>query len=280
MTRPLLILLLALCSAGCDVVESVLGTDRPRATLAGVDFQDIDTDSLTLNLQLDIANPYPVALPLTDLDYSLASRGERFLSGKAPIQGAVPPEGSRRVAIPVTVRFAELINTLKSVRPGSVIPYEATMGLSVDAPQIGTYRLPLSSRGELPVPAPPTVAVERIRWDELTLQRAGGTVTLAVTNPNAFAADLKGLDYALSLAGAKVADASLARSAHFAPSGGRATVEIPLSFSPRSLGLAALRVLQGENADYTLKGATDLSTPFGPMTLPIDASGRAKLTGR
>jgi hypothetical protein len=45
-----------------------------------------------------------------------------------------------------------MLSALRGVRPGSKIPYNAELGLSVDAPGLGPIRLPLKKEGELVLP--------------------------------------------------------------------------------------------------------------------------------
>ena len=262
--------------AGVILAAAPLGcSTQPSASLAGVSVQSIDLTSATLNFDVTVSNPYPMALPLTNLDYNLSSKAASFLSGKAALQGSVPALGSKTVSLPVKVSYSELLAALKGVRPGQVVPYQAAVGLSVDVPAAGSLRLPLEKSGELPVPAVPEVKVENITWGDVSLEKASGVIKLNVINRNEFAVDLSKIDYALSLGGAEVARSALSAPTKLGASGGSGTVEIPISFSPKSLGLGAWKMLTGSSGGYGLTGAMSVNTPFGPMTLPLDAAGTA-----
>ncbi len=263
-------------AGGCSALDA-LGLARPSARLAGVGLDDINLQDATLRFDVEVTNPYSVPLPLANVDYGLASRGKSFLSGEAPLQGTVPAMGKRTVALPARIVFGDLLAALEGVKLGSVVPYKADLGLSVDAPAAGTLRLPMSKEGSLPVPAPPKVAVEQITWDKLTLDSADGIVKLRVVNTNEWAAELAKMAYGLSLGGTEVARSSIARPVSFAAGGGEGVVEIPISLSPRKLGMAAFQVLTGGGAEYKLNGSMDLSTPFGPMSLPISRTGQTEL---
>ena len=170
-----------------------------------------------------------------------------------------------------------LLKVLQGVRPGAVVPYDASLGLSVNAPVLGPLRLPLRTQGELPVPTPPQVELTGIHWDELSLEQAGGVVRLRLSNLNQFRTELSRLGYSLSLAGAPVAEAAITRAVDLPADGGAEELEIPLHFSPRQLGLAVFRVLVGSEADYRFAGQADLDTPFGAMSLPVEKAGRVSL---
>ena len=270
---PFFILLLVLTMAGCEAVQSILDMEKPTARIAGVGIRDISLESATLTFDVEVSNPYPVALPLVNVDYGLASGGAQFLSGEAKLQGAVPAKGRKTVTVPATIDYAQLLTALKDVRPGSVLPYKADLGFSVDSKMTGLLRLPLHKEGELPVPTVPRVEVTQIKWDKLTLSRAGGRVNLRIVNSNKFPVKLSKLDYALSLGGVEVARSSLAEAVAFDASGGAGAVEIPISFAPTKLGLAVFGMLKGNGAGYSLKGTLAVDTPFGPISLPIDKAG-------
>jgi LEA14-like dessication related protein len=260
---------LALVAGGCGMVE------RPSARVSGVSLDSVDAESLTLRFAVDVTNPYPAPLPLADLDYSLASKGAKFLDGNAPVQGAVPAGGTKTVCLPARVTFRKLLTAVSGAGPGQVVPYEAAIGLSVDAPVVGALRLPLSKSGELPVPAPPGACLRDVQWDELSITRAAGVVKLALTNRNEFPVNLSAMEYVLSVGGKEVADSRVNKPVDFQP-GQTRTIEIPVAFAPGKLGLGALRVLRGEGTLYGLSGAAEFDTRFGPVSLPVSVKSRSE----
>jgi LEA14-like dessication related protein len=154
-----------------------------------------------------------------------------------------------------------------------VIPYQAEMGLSVDAPFAGPLRLPLRKEGELPIPTVPSVKISEVRWERLSLDDAGGRVQLELTNRNSFPLDLSKLTYELSLAGMPVAKSSLDKPVSFGADGGTGAIDIGISFSPKELGLSAFRILTGKGSGYDFSGTLDAKTRFGPISLPLKGIG-------
>lgn len=145
--------LMTACVAGCETIQESLNLRKPTARLTGLKIEDVKLDSATLLFDVEIDNHYPVALPLSNFDYSLSSGAEQFLSGSAKSQAAVPAKSSTTVSLPATINYIEMLKALKGVRPGSKIPYGAELGLSVDTPALGVIRLPLRKEGELVLPS-------------------------------------------------------------------------------------------------------------------------------
>jgi len=160
---------LAVLLAGCDAARQVLaGMQKPSASLNGLSFGDITLDSATLLFDVEITNPYSVDLPLLNMDYAVASGQNKLFSGKADVASTIPANGSKVVALPATITYADLLKAFKGIRPGTSIPYSADLGLSFKAPAVGNVRVPLNRTGELTVPSMP--GIDSIDWREMLLK--------------------------------------------------------------------------------------------------------------
>jgi LEA14-like dessication related protein len=264
----------ALGLPGCALLESLLGpAGQPTASVTGVRIADLSLQELTLVFDVAVKNPYTVPLPLANIDYAFASQGQPFLKGQAALQGTIPAGQSKTLSLPAKVVFVDLLRFLQSVRPGAIIPYHATFGLSVNAPVLGTVRLPLEKQGTLPVPAPPAVSVASVGWKNVSLAGATGVLALRVTNPNAFAFDVAGLDYDIKLAGFPLAKGGLVNAAHLA-AGAAQELGINVSVSTAQVGMAIVQFAQGRSSSYSLGGSLALGTPFGPLRVPVSVTGQ------
>ncbi len=143
-------------TTGCGLIE------KPGAQVTGSKLQDIGATAATMLFDVKVDNPYTVPLPMTNVDYALASKGQRFLTGQADVQGEVPARGSKVIGLPVRISYLELINAVKGAEPGATIPYTADLGLSVDTPVGGSLRLPVSKDGQITIPSAPSL-LERLR---------------------------------------------------------------------------------------------------------------------
>lgn len=258
---------------GCaSVLEQVQGLTRPSARIDGVSISSISLEALTLDFDVVVENPASVPLPLLDLAYELQSADRTFLSGTTGVSGSVPAKGERRIGVPVSVDLVEAVRVLSGVRPGAIVPYRASLDLSVDAPALGRITLPLRHESELPVPSVPTVDVESIQWAEVSFSRVMGTVRLGVRNPNDFSLQLDSLTGGLRLGGRSVADLSAAPAADLGR-GASTVVELPLIFAPLDLGAGLLDLVRGSDSRYELEGRLQMDTRFGAFTLPYSSGG-------
>jgi len=264
--------------SGCQALEGILeSSPKPTARIIGTELKNVSLQKIDLVFNVEVANPYAVDLPLLDLAYTVGSGGTSLLQGNIKPSGSVPAGGTSVIQLPARITFASLIRTLKDVRPGSVVPYRADVTLGVDAPVAGRLTLPLSKSGELPVPAAPEVELSSFEITKLGMDETNATANLQVKNTNSFALNLSKISIELALGAHKVANTSLAKSAQIAP-GQSVSVDVPLSFSPRSFGLAVMNLLRGNKAAYGLVGSLETGTPYGPLLLPFNRNGNTTIT--
>ena len=143
----------------CRTNQYVRHFDEPTARIVDITFQDVQLNYVTLRFEIEVDNPYPVALPLERLNYSLTSGGYTFLTATAAYSVAIAPNSKELVSLPDEVIYARLLRSLSS-KSGSTIPYRAEFQLWVEAPDWGLIKLPLRHEGVLTLPEAVEINVE------------------------------------------------------------------------------------------------------------------------
>ena len=143
---------LLLFAGSCDKVNNILSVPKPTASIKSINFGDVSLEAATLLFDVEVHNPYPVSLPLTNLNYKLNSKGNQLLAGEAGANASIPAKESEVIPLQANVKYLDLIRAFKDVRPGTKIPYEAQVELLVDAPGVGALPLPITKKGEIAVP--------------------------------------------------------------------------------------------------------------------------------
>ena len=271
-------LTVCMASSGCESLTKMLANmDKPGVRVTGANIAGLSMNQADLMFDLEVSNPYSVPLPLASLDYTLEAAGAKLFDGKTKLDGVVPAGGKRTIQLPLSVGFAKLFSAAKGVKPGEVVPYKATMGLAADAPGIGEMRLPVSKQGELPVPAAPEVKLTQMKIEKLSMSSLQARVGMAVKNTNKFNFGLDTMEYNLHLAGSPVGSAKLAEAAQLAP-GESAEMSFPIQVNPLAIGMGFYNMLTGSDASYKITGNVKGATPFGPLSLPFDRSGKMPLS--
>lgn len=273
---PACIALVAL--AGCQSMQDLFNAaPQASARVIGAELRDLKLNSLDMIFSIQVNNPYTVDLPVAKLAYVLDSGGKNLLEGSIEPTGAIAKHSSSVLQVPVRVTFDSLLDTLKNVKPGSVVPWRAQFIVAVDAPLIGRMNLPLERSGEMPVPAVPRIEVVGFDVGSLSLEKAEATATLKITNTNRFALNPRQLAFTLDLDNNPVLSTSVSGPGKLAP-GESATIKVPMSFMPRSFGLPLFNLLKGGTALYHLTGSLDAGTDFGMLSAPFTNSGELRVT--
>ena len=281
LVSPRLIAFALICASlitGCQSLQDLIGgAPKPTAHVIGASIRGLSLDNIVLLFDVEVENPYAASLPLIDLGYSLTSSGSKFLEGTVKPTGSIPARGKQVIQIPATVPFSSLFTTLKGVKPGSIVPYTADFKLGVDAPVLGRLEVPMSKSGELPIPAVPQVELSSLVIGKLSLDQMTASAKLQVKNTNQFPLDLTKLGVSFALGGLDVGSSKLASPINL-PAGQAATLEVPLSFSPRAVGIGIVNLLRGNQIAYKVSGSIDANSRFGPLSLPFSHIGNTPIS--
>jgi len=74
-----------------------------------------------------------------------------------------------------------------------------------------------------------------------------------------------------------VGGSKLAKSVSL-PTGADVALEIPISFSPRSVGIGLMNLLRGNQISYSVSGSIQAESRFGPLALPFSHAGNTAVT--
>ena len=271
-------LIFACVVAGCQSMQDMIGgVPKPTAHVIGVSIRGLSLENVVLLFDVEVQNPYAAGLPLIDLGYSLTSGGTKFLEGTVTPTGSIPARGSQVLQVPATVPFSSLYTTLKGIKPGATVPYTADFRIGVNVPVLGKIDVPLSKSGEFPVPAVPQVELSSLAVGKLSLDQMKATAILQIKNTNQFPLDLTRLGVSFALGGQEVGGSKLSNPVSL-PSGQATTLEIPLSFSPRAVGIGLVNLLKGDQIAYKVSGSIDANTRYGPLSLPFSHVGNTAVT--
>lgn len=118
------------------------------------------------------------------------------------------------------------------------------------------------------VVAPPSISVQDVSLQSLSLTQGTGLVSLNVTNPNAFPIPLEGVQYNLRLNGTPVASGDQ-RQAMYLPPNQPTAVQIPVQLQLATIMQLAPVLWQNRSVQYQLDGAVRL--PF--ISVPFQRQG-------
>lgn len=265
--------------AGCASLPST-AWQEPEVQVLSNRLVGLSPTSALIETRLEVKNPNLFSINVGALDYELAVNERRLLAGEQGQGNSLAAGGSTVVTLPVEVVFTDLLGLVSDLQQADRFAYALLGGMSFDIPVFGRVRVPLETRGEVPIPRLPSVQVVGLRADRLNLSSADLVLNLALTNPNAFSLRLDQFTYELALNQSAVASGSVQQAVSL-NEGGQTVVEVPIRLLFIDAGLALYdALLRGQTLDYGLAFESLVGTGLPVMdAFPFSAvqDGRVQL---
>lgn len=265
--------LLSVSGAGCSWLRAM--QQKPRLSLKKVDIVGVDFQAARLRAELELENRIPASIKLAKIDWGVKIEGADLVKGAIAQALEIPANGTVPVEIPFTLAFEDLYKIQQKYKDQDEAPFRLEGTLSVDTP-IGPIGLPFHHEGLVPVLKVPLVDLAKADVKGVSLSGAEVHFKFNVKNPNKYALDVRALDYALTLAGARILEGALATALNV-PAKGAGAFEADVKVSFAQAQAAAQAIASKSNAAYTLTGNLAAGTPWGEVTSPYTKTGTIKI---
>lgn len=276
-TLPLLVI--GACAP--DNIKQALDNQKPKVSVAGQRLTHLDFEGVNLAFDIQVDNPNPIGISLAGLDYDLKLAGHSFASGNEDKQMQLKAAGKSTIELPLSMSFKEIYDGMAELKGKDEVPYVLTTGLMIDVPLLGKLRYPVKTKGILPLPKLPKISLKNLSLEKLNLSGATLALKLGVDNPNAFGLSLDKLQYDFKVNGKRWLTGNRSALGKIGKNqGNEITLPITLNFMEMGSGLYSL-LSSGKELDYNLSGKLDATGDnklIGRFNMPIDTSGRVKLT--
>jgi LEA14-like dessication related protein len=236
-------------------------------------------EGFNLAFDVKVDNPNPVAISLAGLDYDLKLLGSRFLQGEQPTGLKVAANGSSQVQVPLRLGFQQLMSSYRQLKGAERADYQLDLGMGFDVPLLGRVRVPISYKGEFPIPRMPEIKLRSFDIRQLSMSGANLLLQMEVDNPNAFSLLLGKLDYNLKLNGYNVGSGLIDKPVNI-EQGGQGVIGLPVSLDFAQAGLGLYKALLGSGISYDISGSMDASSSNAMLQafrIPLDKQGRIDL---
>ena len=268
------LVLIAGGSSGCAWLRTV--TKKPKVALKKVDVTGVDFREARLRADVEVENRIPVPVKLAKVDWGVKIDGKSLVSGDISQAMEIPANGVLPVQIPFTLKFEDLYRISQKYKDQDEAPFRLEGSLSVETP-VGPISLPFHHDGKVPVLKIPQIDLAKAEVKGVSFTGAELRFKFNVKNPNKVALDLRSLDYALTLAGAKILDGELPNVLKV-PGKGQGSFDADVRVSFAQAAAAAQAIANKSNAAYSLDGTLAAGTPWGTVTSPWSKSGTIKIS--
>ncbi|CAI0470215.1 unnamed protein product [Linum tenue] len=133
-----------------DLMASAVKT--PEATVTDVDLNGVRFDHVEYLAKVAVDNPYPTPIPIMEISYNLKSGARVIAHGTIPDPGSLKANGKTDLDVIVKVAHTVLVSLVVDISKDWDIDYELEIGLIIDLPIIGSFTIPITSKGEIKLP--------------------------------------------------------------------------------------------------------------------------------
>lgn len=183
---------IVLLTGGCSTIR------RPEVRGVKPHITSIDLQGVSMVLDVEVNNPYPVRLHVPRFDYAIDIQGQPFIASQAPAETDLPAQQVGTIALPARFGYTELWRTYQALADASEVDYRLRASFPITA--LGqTYELPVSHSGKLPVLRLPSISFGDVDVSGVSTSGARVSAQATLSNPNVFALGLGDLAYHLRL---------------------------------------------------------------------------------
>jgi LEA14-like dessication related protein len=267
--REILAATTAMLLAGCQLPEGLPSAKEaaPKVTFDKLRIDAITFDKVDTTFVLDVANPYPVQIPVKAFTWDLDLAGSSFADGKSSEGLTIGARKTSKVRIPVSAAFRDVIAVGKATKGQDSVPFHIAGDLSFDTP-IGPLTLPYDAKGDFPALRAPKFSPKALRVEKLDLakQTARLAVDFDVSSENGSSLSFPKFAYGLKLGGKQVASGNASVPAVT----DAATFTLPVDVNLVQLGTTVANAISKKtDLEVGLTADADVQTPFGLVPLAV-----------
>lgn len=278
LVRITVVLLFIFVFSGCNTVGMLV--QKPEVTVSSVEIRSISFQNITLDMNLQLYNPNPIAVDLESFDYDFLIEETVFLRGNSSEGLNLAANGSSVITIPLTVDYKELYQAVSAMKGQDESAYRVDTGFNFLLPVLGEQRIELSHEGTIPNVRLPRFKFRNLYVKSLGLMGADLVILMDVANPNAFDIDLNGFAGILEINKQKWAELGITDPVDFT-SGETGELGFQFRLEFLSMGRTVRDLLANQqNLNYDFSGDILLDSSLQlmeEMSLPLHFSGEVEL---
>jgi len=268
--------------SSCSIFGGLFGkaVRKPEADFTDGRLTGISFDKADFMFDLRVKNPNKLGLKMVGLKYDFAINENSFLTGKQNQNLEIKAGGESIIQLPIALNFVKAYQTFKSLINEDDFKYNIKCIVSFDVPVLGAVDIPVSMKGDCPLPKLPRLALDALKLKNVTLMGAELQMDIRLKNPNAFSMLLKSFNYQFSVNGLNWVTASVEESTGIGKKD-ESLISIPISLNFSKVGRSVAQLFTGNKSlNYNLKTRLDLGISLPLMehvSIPLENSGSIKL---
>jgi LEA14-like dessication related protein len=122
--------------------------EKPRVRVLGADVAGVSLTSADLVFDVAVENPNRFSFVLDTVGYRLRVNGEPLLDAQSDLRAEIAARGVSEVRLPVTLRFADVLRVLQTLKDEQRAGYDLTADFRFEVPVVGRISVPVRKQGD------------------------------------------------------------------------------------------------------------------------------------
>lgn len=183
-------------------------TLKPRLEMTNITINEVDDDSVSLNVSVLIDNPLPVGFRARSLRYTVYVAKTPVVEEQYAKPIAVRAGDRTLLTLPMKLRHKQLIDVVKTLEQKGIdsTTYGVRAAFELEVPILGERTFTQTIETRRPVIYLPDVKIEHIDLGKLGLKRTDVAATVAVTNRNRMPLSITDTYYQVVIDGKEIAE--------------------------------------------------------------------------
>jgi LEA14-like dessication related protein len=248
----------------CETLKSMVKVAEPKVSLKTVDITNVSFSGLDLLCNINVENPNAIDIPFPELAWKLFINANEFVAGTVPNGNPLKAGSATTVEIPVSLKYIEVLNTVKSLVGAAEAAYKIAVDLKFALPIIGDKVVHLEHEGTIPLLQAPFVGFKGIKITNSSLAKVDFEVNWEIEKKNGVAMLVNDFSYSLKVNNSQWTAGSVPKNLQIAPKQKQA-----VAFSGSLSGVAVVASI----ADILLKGNDVMCVCDGNLNIGFDFPG-------
>ncbi|GHV36112.1 hypothetical protein AGMMS49546_00810 [Spirochaetia bacterium] len=194
----------ALCIAAFALVLSACQSLRdmvrePALSVHSVELTNITFTGVELLCRVNVENPNSFDIPFPEVDWEFFVNANPFIHGIVKNDNTIKSRGTTVVDVPLSVTYAGLYNTFKSLKDTRTAEYRIALGAKFTLPVLGDKVWNFEHSGTIPLLQMPKISSPSFKIDKLDFTGAEILCSVNIENPNDFPLPFPDLSYDFSV---------------------------------------------------------------------------------
>jgi LEA14-like dessication related protein len=268
---------LALALAACQSLKDAF--KEPRLSLHSVNLTGISFTQADLLCKVNVENPNPIDIPFPEIAWELFINSNSLVRGLVKNDQFIKSRATTVVNIPLSMTYADIFNTVKSLKDSKEADYLVALGIKFALPILGNKTWNLEHEGKLPVLRVPSISFKGISVKNISLTRLDFEIDWEVENKNSFTMNVKELLCDFTVNSSQWVSGKVPGAPPIPPD--QKTL-IPLAFSINSAAMVkdiTAIITKGTSITYACQGSMNLggSAGISDLKLPFNFTGTTRL---